>query len=166
VPFANVDDVQLSSSEGSWQIAVRAELTIPGYAQAEGTTTRTWVLPGIDPLHFVYPRPFVRTLGSTYATKGGSRQDAFAINRAMQYHAHRRVELPQGATVARVPGAFEVRGPIVSAARKIGVASNVVEDEFSLSISTGTIPASEYGSFATDAHKVDDAFLASTRVKP
>ena len=169
VPFANVDDVQLSSSEGSWQVAVRAELTIPAYAQVEGSAAgaaQTWVLPGIDPLHIVFPRPYVRTLSSTYATQGGSRQDALAVNRAVQYHAHRRVELPAGASVARVPGAFEVHDSIVSASRKIRVAANVVEDEFALSVSTGTVAADHYGAFVADAHKVDDAFLASTRIKP
>ena len=33
VPFANVDDVVLSSTEESWQVAIRASLTVPGFAQ-------------------------------------------------------------------------------------------------------------------------------------
>jgi hypothetical protein len=168
VPFANVDDVALSSSEGSWQVALRAALTIPAYAQPEGGTggtAKSWVLPGIDPMHIVYPRPYVTTLGATYASRG-SRQEALAVNRALQYHARRRVELPAGTAVVRVPGAFAVSGAILQASRKIGVASNVIEEEFTLSVSTGTIPASAYGAFVTDAHKTDDAFLASTRVKP
>src|SRR5690606_33453084 len=46
VPFATVEKVELSSSEGSWQVAIRAELEVPGYAQVEGQKAgqRTWVL--------------------------------------------------------------------------------------------------------------------------
>ena len=106
----NVEKSVLSSTEESWQIALRATLTVPGYAQAEGAklSGRTWILPGIDRFHAVYPRPAVATLGSTFASQGG-RKDALAVNRAIQYHVHRRVELPAGATVARAPGGFEVK---------------------------------------------------------
>ena len=165
VPFANVDDVQLSSSEGSWQVALRAEVSIGGYAQLEGAGTPTWILPGIEPLHTVFPRAYTTTLGATYAGQG-ARENALAINQAIQYHAHRRVELPPGATVARMPGPFDTKSPYLEATRKIAVNSNVIEEEFALGITTGTVPASRYGAFVTDAHKTDDAFLASTRVKP
>src|SRR4029453_12049736 len=36
VPFATVEKVELSSTEGSWQVAIRAELTPPAYAQGGG----------------------------------------------------------------------------------------------------------------------------------
>ena len=122
VPFANVDDVVLSSTEESWQIALRASLTVPGYAQAEGATAsdRTWVLPGLDPIHSVFPRPTVATLGATFASQGG-RQGALAVNHAFQYHVHRRVELPAGATVTRTPSAVEVKDDVLGAARRIAV---------------------------------------------
>ena len=168
VPFANVDKVALSSSEGSWQVSLRAELTIPAYAQPEGATAvgaKSWVLPGIDPMHYVYPRPYVTTLGATYASRG-SRQDALAINRALQYHLHRRIELPSGASVTRAPGAFKLSGAVLGASRSIGVSSSVVEEEFTLEVATGTVPPAAYGAFVTAAHETDDAFLASTRVKP
>lgn len=166
LPYADVDDVVLSSSEESWQVAVRATLTIPGYAQAAGNKGKpSWVLPGIEPVHSVYPRPTVATLGATFAGKGG-RHDALAVSLAMQYHVHRRVELPAGATVARAPGAFDVKGDVLSAQRKIAVAPGAVEDDFNLSVTTGTVGSEAYGAFATDAHRIDDAFLAGTRVTP
>jgi hypothetical protein len=140
VPYANVDDVQLSSSEGSWQVALRAELTIPGYAQAEGKeAARTWVLPGVDPLHTMFPRAYVTTLSSTYASKS-ARENALAISNAVQYHAHRRVELPPSAAVVHMPGPFETKSPQLEASRKIAVSKNVIEEEFLLGVATGTIP--------------------------
>ena len=166
VPYANIDDVHLSSSEGSWQVALRAELSIPGYAQAEGSAaTRTWVLPGIDPIHTMFPRAYVTTLGATYASKS-ARENALAISHAVQYHAHRRVELPVGANVLRMPGPFETKGPHLEASRKISVSSNVIEEEFVLGVATGTVAQDRYGAFVSDVHKTDDAFLASTRVRP
>jgi hypothetical protein len=166
VPFADVDDVVLSSTEESWQVAVRATLTIPGFAQAEGSgAARTWVLPGVHPVHAVYPRPTAQTLGATYVSQG-ARSDALAINRAMQFHVHRRVELPAGAVVTRAPGALDVKGGILNAQRRIAVSPALLEEDLTLSMATGTIPAADYAAFATDAHKVDDGFLASTRVKP
>ncbi len=166
VPYANIDDVQLSSSEGSWQVALRADLSIPGYAQQEGTAAaRTWVLPGIDPIHTMFPRPFVTTLGATYASRS-ARENALAISHAIQYHAHRRVELPPGASVVRTPGPFDTKGSSIEAGRKISVTGNVIEEEFVLGITTGTIAQDKYGAFVADAHKTDDAFLASTRVRP
>ena len=84
----------------------------------------------------------------------------------MQYHAHRRVELPPGATVARMPGPFETKSRELEASRKIAVNGNVVEEEFALGVATGMVDANRYASFVADAHGTDDAFLASTRVKP
>ncbi|MGO8992288.1 MAG: DUF3857 domain-containing protein [Polyangiaceae bacterium] len=176
VPFADVDDVVLSSTEESWQVALRATITVPGYAQAEGpaqgakgasgtSAGRVWVLPGIDPIHAVYPRPVVATLGSTFASQGG-RKDALAVSRAVQYHVHRRIELPAGATVARAPGGFEVKDSVLAAQRRIKVAPDAIEDDFTLSVTTGTVGADAYAGFSADAHAIDDGFLASTWVKP
>ena len=36
VPFADVEGVTLSSSEGSWQVAVRADLSIGGIGELNG----------------------------------------------------------------------------------------------------------------------------------
>jgi hypothetical protein len=167
VPFATVEKVELSSSEGSWQVAMRADLTAPAYAQLEGTKpeTRSWVLPGMDPVHYVFPRPFVTTLSSTYASQA-ARESALAINHATQYHVRRRVELPAKARITRLPGPFEGKGPLMSASRKISVAGTSIEEDFTLDVTTGTIPQEKYEGFVTAAHHADDAFRASTRVKP
>jgi len=166
VPYADVEDVVLSSSEESWQVAVRATLTIPGYVEAVGAKGAvTWILPGMEPIHAVYPRPTVATLGATFASQGG-RRDALAVSHAMQYHLHRRVELPAGASVSRTPGAFDVKSDVLAAQRRIAVAPNAIEDDYTLTVSTGTVKPEAYGAFAADAHRIDDAFLASARVKP
>jgi hypothetical protein len=166
VPFADVDDVALSSSEGSWQVAVRADISVHGYAQAQGGggPARAWTLPGIDPLHYAFPRPHVSTLGATYAGQG-ARENALAINMAVQYHVHRRVELPPGAVVTRSPSPFEARSKELEVSRKLQVAGNVVEDDFALTVSTATVAASGYQAFVKAAHETDDAFRASTFAK-
>jgi hypothetical protein len=166
IPFANVDHVALSSREGSWEIAVRAEVSVGAYAQAEGSgAARTWVLPGIDPLHQVYPRASTGTLGATYVSEG-QRESALAVSRAVQFHVHRRVDLPLGTTPVRTPGPFGVKSANLEASRRIAVSGTVVEDDFELGVPTGTVSADEYAGFVADAHHTDDAFLASTRVKP
>ncbi|MBX3186648.1 MAG: hypothetical protein KF819_06520 [Labilithrix sp.] len=167
VPFATVEKVELSSTEGSWQVAIRAELSVPAYAQVEGTKpgSRTWILPGIDPVHYVFPRPYVTTLSASYAGQT-TRENALAINHASQYHVRRRVELPAKAQIARLPGPFEGKGPLLSASRKISVSGQTIEEDFVLEVTTGTIPKDRYEAFVNEAHRTDDAFRASTRVKP
>jgi hypothetical protein len=167
VPFATVEKVELSSTEGSWQVAIRAELSAPAYAQVEGTKpgSRTWILPGIDPIHYVFPRPYVTTLSSVYATQG-ARESALAINHATQYHVRRKVELPAKAQIARLPGPFDGKGPLLSAQRKISVAGTSIDEDFTLEVSTGTVPRERYDAFVAETHRTDDAFRASTRVKP
>jgi hypothetical protein len=166
VPFADVDDVVLSSSEGSWQVSIRAELSVPAYGQPEGTGAQaSWVLPGLDPLHTVFPRPYVATLASTYASQG-ARESALAVSRAVQYHVHRRVDLPPGAAVVRPAGVLGVKGARLEGSRKVVVQGNAVEDDFVLAVTTGTVAADRYEAFVADARAIDAGFLASTRVKP
>jgi hypothetical protein len=169
VPFANVDSLDLSSKEGSWEVALRADVTIPGYAQSEGGPpgSATWTLPGLDPIHTVYPRGSSSTLSATYATEG-ARESALAVSRAVQYHVHRRVDLPPGASVIRTAGPFDVKTAPLEASRRLHVTPGpnaAIEDDLTLEIPTGTIPASAYASFVRDAHRTDDAFLASSRIK-
>jgi hypothetical protein len=59
-----------------------------------------------------------------------------------------------------------VKSDVLSAQRKIAVAPSAIEDDFTLTVSTGTVKPEAYGAFAADAHRIDDAFLTSTRVKP
>jgi len=167
LPWANVDDVQLASTEGSWQVSLRADVSVSGYAQLGGA--RTWLLPGLDTLHSAWPRARVSSLGATFATRAG-RESALALSRAVQYHVHRRIELPKGATVARMPGPLDVKAKLVEASRRIAVtaptatAGTALEDDFVLGVATGTIPARDYDAFVSVAHAADDGFLASTRV--
>jgi len=161
MPWANVDDVQLSSGEGSWQVSLRADVTVSGYAQREGA--RTWLLPGLDTLHWSWPRARVSSLAATFATRAG-RESALALNAAVQYHVHRRVDLPKGAVVARMPGPLDLRSGLVAASRKIAVDGSVLEDDFVLDVATGTVAPRAYDAFVSVAHAADDGFLASTRV--
>ncbi len=164
LPWANVEQVELSSSEGSWQVGLRAEVTVNGYAQLEGQ--KTWLLPGVDTLHWAWPRARVSSLGATYATRAGRESD-LALNAAVQYHMHRRVELPAGWTVARLPVPLDVKGKLVQASRKISVSTAqapALDEDFVLGIATGTVPKGDYDAFVSVAHSADDGFLASTRV--
>jgi hypothetical protein len=163
LPWANVDDVKLASSEGSWQVSLRADVSVSGYAQLE--SGKTWLLPGLDALHGYAPRAYVAGLAATLATRG-RRQSALALNNAVQYHVHRRLELPKGASVARLPGPLQVRSRLVDASRTISVAGGgqVIEEDFALGVATGTIPVNEYDAFVGVTRATDDGFLASTRV--
>ncbi len=169
LPWANVDDVQLASSEGSWQVSLRADVSVSGYVQQEGP--KTWVLPGLDALHWSWPRARVSSLAATFATRAG-RESALALNTAVQYHVHRRVELPPGAHVARMPGPLDVKTPLIESSRRIAVgggaagsgAPTALEDDFVLGVTTGTVPTSDYDAFVASAHATDDGFLSSTRV--
>jgi hypothetical protein len=161
LPWANVDDVQLASSEGSWQVSLRADVDVPGYAQGEGP--KTWLLPGMDTLHLPWPHARVSSLSASFAARGG-RESALAIAAAMQYHVHRRVALPDGATLARMPGPVDVRQGLLGASRRMTVTPAAIEDDFVLDVATGTVQTTDYEAFAKAAHAADDGFLASTRV--
>ena len=76
LPWANVDAVQLASIEGSWQVSLRADVSVSGYAQLEGA--KTWLLPGLDTLHSAWPRARVSSLAATFATRAG-RESALAL---------------------------------------------------------------------------------------
>jgi hypothetical protein len=160
IPWANVDEVVMSSAEGAWQLGVRASITIPGFAQPEGDS---WVLAGMTPLHAVMPYPVSATIASTFASQGG-RENALAIDTAFHYHLHRRVELPAGWSVQRAPSGFTTGEGPIQASRKVNADGPLVQEDFELSIPTGTIEASAFEEFAGRARRVDDAFLASIRV--
>jgi hypothetical protein len=160
LPWANVNDVALSSSEGSWEVSLKAEIAIPSFAQGEG---KAWVLPGLEPLHAVFPRAAVSTVGATYATRMG-RQSALSIESAFQYHVKRRIELPDGAHVSGALPQVQVKHEHLEASRQGRAVDRAVEEEFTLSISTGTVAADAYERFAHEAKRLDDGFLAGTRV--
>jgi hypothetical protein len=159
VPWANVNDVELSSSEGSWQVSLRADVSIPGFVQTE---RGTWVLPGFEPLHAAFPRA-VGTLGATFASQA-DRESALAIEAALQYHVRRRIDLKGRSTLAGPLPTVEIKDDSLTASRQGKLEGGVLEEDFSLSIPTGTIDVARYRDFAKKAHQVDDAFQAAVRI--
>jgi hypothetical protein len=163
LPWADVEEVTVSSTEGSWEVALRASIRIHGFARPEGQDGKTWVLPGIEPVHIVIPRGYAGTLGATYASRG-ARQSALLIDTALQYHVRRRVELPAGATVTRAPEGVRIEDALVEAVRK-GTYGPVIEEDFALSLPTGAVPAEAYQDFVNKVRSIDDSFMAGTRVR-
>jgi hypothetical protein len=140
---------------------LRADVDVSGYAQAEGA--KTWLLPGLDTLHFSWPHARISSLAASFAARGG-RESALAVANAMQYHVHRRVALPPAATLARLPGPVDVRQGLLGATRKMVVTPATIEDDFALDVATGTIAAGDYEAFVKAAHAADDGFLSSARI--
>jgi hypothetical protein len=135
-------------------------VSVSGYAQAEGSA---WLLPGLDPLHWVWPRARVSSLSATYATRA-ARESALAISSAVQYHVHRRVELPGGMVVTNVPGPLEVHGTLVDASRTLTVEKSALDENFVLGVATGTVSAADYDHFVSATHRTDDGFLRAIRI--
>jgi hypothetical protein len=106
----------------------------------------------------------VGTLGATFASQG-SRESALSIERAFQYHVHRRLELPPGAVLASAAPGVEVKGDNVEALRRAKLEAGVLDEDFALSIATGTVDPTSYRQFADNAHRIDDGFQAATRVR-
>lgn len=163
VPWADVEDVELTSSEGSWEISVRAKIAIFGYSQPETKDGKTWLLPGLDPVHL--SRGYQSTLASLYTSRAG-RESALSIERSLQYKVHRRIELPQGAVIVRAaPAKLDVAFAGLSASRNVTLTGNVIDEVFSLDLPTGTVSTGDYDAFAARIRAVDDGFLAGTHVR-
>ncbi|WP_438006000.1 hypothetical protein WME89_46305 [Sorangium sp. So ce321] len=162
LPWADVEDVVVSSTEGSWEVALRAAVTIHGFARPEGKDGAAWTLPGLEPVHLVFPRAFTGTLGATYASRG-ARKSALAIETALQYHVRRRIELPAGYAVARAPEGVRVEHAGLAASRK-GSYGAAIEEDFALSLPTGTVAIDEYRAFVERVQAVDSGFMAGIRV--
>jgi hypothetical protein len=163
LPWADVEDVSVSSREGSWEVALRAKIAIHGFGRPEGKDGKRWVISGLEPVHLMFPRPTVGTLGATYASRG-ARQNALSIEATLQYHVHRRIELPAGATVVRFPAGIKVEGKSVQARRTSTVNDRVLEDDFTLSLPSGTVAADSYQAFVEKVQAIDTAFMEVTRV--
>ena len=163
LPWADVDEVAVSSTEGSWEVALRATIAVHGFGRPEGKDGKTWVVPGLEPVHFVFPQHAVGTLGGSYASRG-ARQNALSIESPLQYHFRRRLELPPGAAVSRPPPAVTVTDPNISARRRSDLQGSVLEEDFALSLPTGTVAAGRYPSFVANVQSIDDGFMAGTRV--
>jgi hypothetical protein len=111
----------------------------------------------------VFPRAFAGTLGATYASRA-ARQSALLIDTALQYHVRRRIELPAGAAVTRSPQGVRLEGGGLEAARK-GTYGAVIEEDFALSLPTGTVQADAYQGFVEKVRAIDDSFMEGTRVR-
>ena len=164
LPWADVEDVAISSSEGSWEIALRATIAIHGFGRPEGKDGKTWVLAGLEPVHQVFPKGPVGTLAGVYASRG-ARQNALSIDAPLQYHLRRRIELPAGATVTRAPADVHVVDQNVQARRKRKQSGQTIEEDFVLSLPTGTVPAGRYQAFVEKVQAIDDGFMIGTRIK-
>lgn len=164
LPWADVEDVKLSSEEGSWQVALRATISIHGFARPEGKGGKAWVLPGLEPVHFVFPSPSSMTLASAYASRA-ERESALSIETALQYHVRRRIQLPAGAVITQAPGAVRAAGAMLVAERRTKVEGTVIEEDFTLNLPTGTVPAGSYPQFLEEIRVVDDGFMAGARVR-
>ncbi|WP_437712346.1 hypothetical protein WMF45_42885 [Sorangium sp. So ce448] len=162
LPWADVEDVVVSSTEGSWEVALRATVTIHGFAQPVGKDAAAWTLPGLEPVHLVFPRAYTSTLGASYASRG-ARKSALAIETALQYHVRRRIELPEGYAVARAPEGVRVEHAGLAASRK-GSYGAAIEEDFALSLPTGTVSIDEYKAFVERVQAVDSGFMAGIRV--
>jgi hypothetical protein len=163
LPWADVDEVAVSSSEGSWEVALRATIAIHGFGRPEGKDGKTWVLAGLEPVHQSVGR-IAGTLGATYASRG-ARQEALSIEAPLQYHLHRRIELPAGAVVVRAPAAVDVTDPNVTARRSLTQSGGALEESFTLSLPTGTVPVSRYQAFVEKVQAIDNGFMAGTRIR-
>ena len=86
------------------------------------------------------------SLSATYAFA----QSALAINRndAVPRAPSRRP--PAKASLTRSPGPFD-EGPLFSATRKITVNGAVIEEDFTLDVTTGTVPQAKYEQFVATA---------------
>jgi hypothetical protein len=164
LPSATVNEVTLDSEEGAWQVLLKAGVELPGFGQQEDGG---WTLPGLEPLHQIYSDPPVATLGATFA-KHRARDSALAIEDAVQYRLHRRVELPvPGRLQANTP-TLSLRAPHLEASRRVEMkgASAVVDEHFELSIPTAALDRKSYQRFVQAAARIDDLFQTPTRVGP
>jgi hypothetical protein len=157
LPWASVDDVRLVSKEGSWEIALTAEVTIPGFGNAEGKDGKTWALPGFDPAKS-------GTLAQRYASRL-ARQSALTIDMPIQYRVKRTIKLPAGATVIKLAPEIEKKGAHVMARRKASAQGDTITEEFTMTLPTGTVGADRYRAFLDDVQSVDAGFLAAIRVR-
>jgi hypothetical protein len=161
VPWADVDDVRLTSGEGSWEVSIDADIAIHGFGSPDGRDGHSFVLNGFEPVHGAGRGS---TLGQSYATRG-ARQSALSIDSPIQYKLKRRIELAPGMTIEKPPAKVDVKDPNVVASRTTRIAGSVIEEEFALSLPTGTVDAGHYRTFVEDVGAIDAGFLAGIHVK-
>ncbi len=159
IPRADVQTVELSSGAGAWEVDVRATVAMPGFAQPEGNHL---LLPGLLPLHPIAPEPGSSTLVAEFASEG-QRDSALAVDDAVRYELSRSIQLPAGWS-ASAPSDASVEGERLRGIRRSEVRGPLILESFRLSLSTGTVAVEQLGQFATEARRIDDAFLSGIRV--
>jgi hypothetical protein len=164
LPWADVEEVTVSPAQGGFGLALQASIRIHGYGRPEGRSGQVWALPGLEPVHLVFPRAAVGTLAAHYASRA-ARQSALSIEVPLLYRVRRRIELPAGATVTKSPEPVRVQDARIDATRKVSVEGQVIDETFTLSLPTGTVAADSYQQFVEKVHAVDGGFMAVTRVK-
>ena len=160
LPWANVNQVSLSSAEGSWAITVKANVVLPAYAQKEG---KGWSLPGLEPLHQVVPRPAAATLGATYTTRLG-RESALAVDSAFQYVFEREITFPSTPRPKGKLPTAATSDPRLKSSREAKLEGNVLKETFQLTLTPGMVATARYDEFAKAVKTTDDGFLATIRV--
>lgn len=161
-PWADVEDVSLTSTEGSFEFIVQAKVGGFAFSQPETKDGKTIVVPGFEPVHLA--RGYASTLAAMYASQAG-RESALSIERPIQYRVRRRIELPKSAVVTRPATPLDLKSTGLHATRVVKYEGGAIEEEFILDLPTGTISAEEYEGFVQRVRSVDDAFLTGTRVR-
>lgn len=162
VPWADVEDVSLSSGEGSWEVTVQAKIAGFAFTQPETKDGKTLIVPGFEPVHIT--RGYAATLAAMYASQAG-RESALSIERPIQYRVRRRIELPKTAVIARAAPPLDLKDAHLHASRTVKIDNGSIDEEFVLDLPTGTISAEEYDAFVQRVRSVDDAFLAGTHMR-
>ena len=163
LPWADVAKTELRSA-GGFDLWVNAKINVIGFARPESRARRSFSLPGLAPIHAVYPRPRASTLSARFASQA-DRTTALAINQPLLYRFTRNIDLPAGAKVESLPAEFKIDTPNLTASRKTSLQGGRIVDRFDLNVPVGTVPPATYAAFATNVRKTDDAFMHAIRIE-
>jgi hypothetical protein len=164
LPWADVRSVKLSSDVGSWQVALRADITLVGFARPEGRAGKTWLLPGINAVHSVFPMARSTTLGARYAAQA-DRAAVLSIDEPLLYHVRRRIELPPGTKVTHMAASLAVKVKALEAQRTVSKTGAVITEDYRVNLPVGTIEPEAFDAFVREVRRVDDGFMYGIRVE-
>lgn len=157
LPWASIDDVQLVSKEGAWEVELAATVTIPGFGSVDTKDGKTWVIPGYEPAR-------AGTLASIWGTKI-ERDSSLNIDMPIQYQLTRTVTLPSGAKVEKLPAGVDQKSGFVQAKRSLSNEGGKLIETFTMNVTTGTVDLADYRAFLKDVRTVDSGFLSGVRVR-
>jgi hypothetical protein len=164
LPFADVRSVELTSPEGSWDVAIKADIAMVGFARPEARDKPLFSLPGMQAVHMVFPYAMSTTLGSRYAREAG-RMAALVIDSPLFYKVRRRIELPASAKVVALPAPLAIDAPFVNASRKVTADGGALVEELTLSLPVGAVAPQDFDTFAKAIQEIDDGFMHGMRVE-